>query len=59
MGVVDNNVNFDHNVRTKRDFGDERFHYFMFLVCVQCVINFIVAKSSELVNTIVTFITCR
>ena len=37
-----------HSRRTKRKFGDERFHFFMVLVGIQCVINAAFAKISKL-----------
>ena len=33
--------------RTKRSFGDDRFHYFMFLVFCQCLVNALVAASGN------------
>ena len=39
--------------RTKRSFGDDRFHYFMFLVFCQCIVNALVAASGNLNDTVV------
>ena len=41
-----------HTNRTKRNFGDERFHYFMVLVGLQCIINAAFAKISKSVMSV-------
>ena len=35
---------------TKRKFGDERFHYFMFLVAMQCIINAMFARLGKVLK---------
>ena len=46
LTLIDNKLIFSFS--TKNKFGDERFHYFMFQVCFQCIVNCIVARTGML-----------
>ena len=45
-------------LRTRRTFGGERFHFFVFLVGFQCIINAIFARAGEDTRIVSAVILC-